>query len=384
MKVVFLSNFFNHHQQFFSEAMYGVLGNDYTFIETAEMPEERKQLGYGIEKLPVYVKHMYNNADEYPQYIELINTADVVISGSAPEQLLKERKKQNKLIIRYQERMFKSELSIKQKLKRTIAFFICNFRKKGIYLLCASGFSAADYKKIGLFKNKAYKWGYFPKFNEYNCGELLAKKAKNKLLWCGRFLSWKHPEYALQVAERLKNDGYDFSVDFIGMGPMEEELKRSAKEKGLGECVSFLGSMKPDAVRENMDKASIFMFTSNFEEGWGAVLNEAMNSGCAVVASHAIGAVPYLLTNNENGLVFENENVDDLYNKIKFLMDNPQEQKRLGENAYKTIEKTWNPNIAAERFLKLVQALQKGENQELFLDGPCSKAEIISNNWFGE
>lgn len=384
MKVVFLSNFFNHHQQFFSEAMYGVLGNDYTFIETAEMPEERIQLGYGLDEVPTYVKRLYNNPQGVAQCMELINQADVVIAGSTPEQLLKDRKKQNRLIIRYHERIFRQNLSLKQKLKRTLVSLIYNPKRKEIYLLCASAYTAADYKKIGLFKNKAYKWGYFPKFNEYSCGELLAKKTKNKLLWCGRYLPLKHPEYALQVAERLKEEGYDFSVDFIGMGPMEEELKRSAKEKGLGECVSFLGSMKPDAVRENMEKASIFMFTSNFEEGWGAVLNEAMNSGCAVVASHAIGAVPYLLTNSENGLVFENENVDDLYNKIKFLMDNPQEQKRLGENAYKTIEKTWNPNIAAERFLKLVQALQKGENQELFLDGPCSKAEIISNNWFGE
>lgn len=384
MKVVFLSNFFNHHQQFFSNAMYSALGDDYTFIETAEMPLERKQLGYGIDNMPLYVKSLYNNPNDITSYIELIDNADVVISGSTPEKFLKYRKKRNRLIIRYHERLFRQELNLKQKLKRILASLIYNPKGKEIYLLCASAYTAADYKKIGLFKNKAYKWGYFPEFKEYDTQELFAQKIKNKLLWCGRYLPLKHPEYALQVAERLKNEGYDFSLDFIGIGPMEEKLKHSAKEMTLEEHVNFLGSMKPEQVRENMEKSSIFMFTSNFEEGWGAVLNEAMNSGCAVVASHAIGAVPYLLENNKSGLVFENENVDDLYNKIKFLLDNPEEQERLGRNAYKMISKSWNPDIAARRFLAFVQEIQEKKNCDLFFEGPCSKAEIIKNDWFGD
>ena len=37
------------------------------------------------------------------------------------------------------------------------------------------------------------------------------------------------------------------------------------------------------------------------QEGWGAVVNEAMNSGCAVVADHMIGAAPWLIRQGENG-----------------------------------------------------------------------------------
>ena len=49
-----------------------------------------------------------------------------------------------------------------------------------------------------------------------------------------------------------------------------------------------------------MEKSEIFLFTSDKGEGWGAVLNESMNSACAVVASHAIGSVPFLLKDGEN------------------------------------------------------------------------------------
>ena len=46
-----------------------------------------------------------------------------------------------------------------------------------------------------------------------------------------------------------------------------------------------------------MEQANIFIISSTHEEGWGAVVNEAMNSGCVVIGSHAAGAVPFLIEN---------------------------------------------------------------------------------------
>jgi glycosyltransferase involved in cell wall biosynthesis len=45
----------------------------------------------------------------------------------------------------------------------------------------------------------------------------------------------------------------------------------------------------------------VFIFTSDRNEGWGAVLNEAMGSGCAVVAADLIGSVPYLIEHKKMG-----------------------------------------------------------------------------------
>lgn len=55
MTVVFLSNYFNHHQKPFSDAMYARLGDGYTFIETGTMSAERKSLGYGMDDRLMYV-----------------------------------------------------------------------------------------------------------------------------------------------------------------------------------------------------------------------------------------------------------------------------------------------------------------------------------------
>ena len=203
------------------------------------------------------------------------------------------------------------------------------------------------------------------------------------ILWTARFIDWKHPEIPVLIAEKFKKAGYHFKLNLIGNGVMESEIAEMIKNKNLEDCVSMLGAMKPEEVRRHMEKSQIFLFTSDFNEGWGAVLNESMNSGCAVVASHAIGSVPYLIDDGKNGLIYQNGDIDDLYNKVKFLLDNPERCKELGVNAYKTLTSTWNAELAAERFLNLATKLLNNEDvNDLYSDGPCSKSEILKNNWY--
>ncbi|MDE5679415.1 MAG: glycosyltransferase, partial [Lachnospiraceae bacterium] len=134
---------------------------------------------------------------------------------------------------------------------------------------------------------------------EYDIDELLEKKrvrrereGKISLLWAGRFMELKHPEHAIEAAARLKQEGYHFSLTMVGGGELAERLRMMAQEKNVEEEVVFAGFQKPEEVRVFMEQADIFLFTSDYREGWGAVLNEAMNSGCAVVANCAVGAVP--------------------------------------------------------------------------------------------
>ena len=111
--------------------------------------------------------------------------------------------------------------------------------------------------------------------------------------------------------------------------------------------------MTPEQVRKYMEDAQIFLFTSDRNEGWGAVLNEAMNSACAVVASHAIGATPFLIEHQKNGLIYRDGDRKDLYKNVKRLLDCPQQRMELSKQAYKTIVDEWNAENAAEKVLKL-------------------------------
>lgn len=376
MKISFFSNFLNHHQLPFCQEMIKILGEDFKFIATEKIPKDRIELGYEDmnEKYNFVIRSYENEEEAFKLGIE----SDVVIIGSAPSKYIKERLKQKKLTFRYSERVFKNGFRIKTFLsilyKRTIR------ERDNSYLLCASAYSANDYNLAGAYKNKCYKWGYFPEVIKYkDIYELVSNKKKNTILWVGRFIDWKHPEVMIDLANKLKRDGYNFKITMIGIGELKEEIKHLVNDNDLNNYIELLEAMSPKEVRKYMEKSQLFLFTSDKAEGWGAVLNESMNSGCAVVASHAIGSVPFLIKDKKNGLIYKDGNINDLYNKVRLLLENSNNCKELGIEAYKTMINLWSPSIASKRIIELANSLLKNIAFDNYNDGPCSKAERLKD-----
>lgn len=372
LKVVFISNYFTHHQKPLSDALKEL--SDYSFIATTDMTQERRNLGWGYDQEPPYV---YHYAEETEQAESVIAEADVVVAGSAPEFIVRKCIQRGQLVFRYSERPLKNGLEPIKFLPRLLKWHWQNPKGKKIYLLCASGYTAKDYACFGLFRGKAYRWGYFPETIEYqDVAQLFANKKKASILWVGRFLDWKHPDDAIAVATALKEEGYSFTINMIGTGPMEQTLRETIQRNDLEDCVHLLGSMIPEEVRRHMEETEIFLFTSDRKEGWGAVLNEAMNSGCAVVASDAAGSSPYLIRNEENGLLYRSGNVEELCQKTKALLDGPERASDLGRKAYYTITNKWCAEVAAKRLLCLAERLIAGTEEPSYKDGPCSSERI--------
>ena len=121
----------------------------------------------------------------------------------------------------------------------------------------------------------------------------------------------------------------------------------------------------------------MFLFTSNYLEGWGAVLNESMNSACAVVAGSGIGAVPFLLKHNYNGLVYKTGRYQEFERLVSLLCTDKTLQKRLGTHAYETIVREWNPREAADRLYQFCEGLLHGKVQPQ-KTGPLSPAPVIA------
>lgn len=383
--LVFVSNYFNHHQKFLSDEFEKILGDNYHFIETVPMEEERKKGGWKEYDEP-YLLKTFISEEQKKKSLRLINDADLVIVGSADEYYLKQRIKQGKIIFRYSERPFKGKYkSIKFPIW-FIKYNLRNPRKKPIFLLCASAFAYYDYQKMFLFKQKAYKWGYFTKVNEYNSIEnLIAKKERNSVLWCGRMISWKHLEDAIYVIKKLSDDGYSVTMKVIGDGPLKNDMIKLTEELHLENIISFLGTLNSDSVRLYMERSQIFLFTSDFNEGWGAVLNESLNSGCAVICSHSVGSAPFLISNKDNGLIYKLHDIFEMKTCIEYLLDNPDQMFSIQKNAYYSMIEKWSPKIAAKRLIDLAEMItdDKTNFDSPFVEGPCSNADYIKNNWYG-
>lgn len=385
MKILFVSNYFNHHQKPLSDNLYSILGNDYAFIETTTMSQERVNMGWGDLDTPKYVKYYYQDDETRIECQRLIESADVIVTGSAPEQLIEGALKKGKVVFRYSERPIKDRKHYFLKyFARLAKWHLCNRRSYHTYLLCASAFAAHDYSRFFLFKNRAYKWGYFPETRNYDDAEALVnQKEDNSILWVARLIGWKHPEHAIQVAKRLEDEKIPYEMNLIGNGENELTIRKLISDNNLQKKVHLLGAMKPSEVRGYMERSSVFLFTSDHNEGWGAVLNEAMNSGCAVVANARIGSAPFLIENGKNGLLYDEDDMEQLYQNTKMLLLNRSLRKSLSINAYRTIANHWNAECAAKNLVLLAERIVAGDiTNNVKGSEVCSVAEILRDDWF--
>ena len=119
-----------------------------------------------------------------------------------------------------------------------------------------------------------------------------------------------------------------------------------------------------------MMASNVFLFTSDRSEGWGVVLNEAMSAGCTVIAYDKIGAVPYMINDGVNGIIYHN--YSEFLNKTTHLLQNPAQINAFARKAYATMLSTWNPQIAVERLVHVSKNILNGDTIDLYENGLLS------------
>lgn len=380
MTITFVSNYINHHQIPFSNALYERLGEDYCFIQTMPMEEERVAMGWSVDvrSLP-YVHCLYE--EEY-ECRKKIAESDVVLFGwTGREDIVAERLESGKTTIRMSERLYREGQWKAISPRGLLAKYIehVKYRNQNVYMLCAGAYTASDFHLIGAYPNKMFRWGYFPETRSYSEEEFAALKKDGplQLVWAGRFIPLKHPEYMVKLAQCLQEKGYDFKLHMLGSGELEPEIKSQVEQAGLKDKFVFYGYQDPTKVREVMEQCHIHLFTSNYLEGWGAVVNEGMNSGCVEVVNAQVGAAPYLIKHGVNGLVYPNDSYEEMEKLVVDLFEHWDEKKQMGYAAYQTIIKEWNAEHAAEELLRFAKKLMQGKIAPAE-SGPLSPAPAIA------
>lgn len=371
MKVAFISNLLTPHQIPFCNEM-NRLCAEFTFFQVEENGDEWTSKGERIYRKDY--SYLYQFAKS-PECLKTIMDADVVLIGSCDLSLVTERLKAGKLVVVYLERFYKKGITIKNFIRCIGGTYIHHgrFQKYNVNLLCAGAYCAGDAAVFGNYRNRTYKWGYFPKLEDYRAD---IEKIPNQIIWVGRLIDWKHADHAVKAAADLVKDHPDVILKIYGDGSEKKGIRTLVKHLHLENNIFIMGEAPAEDVKQEMKRSAIFLATSDYQEGWGAVLNEAMNCRCAVVASHAAGSTPFMIRNGENGYVYESGNIRQLTDLCRVLLDDPKLRKKLSDNALDTIVRTWNPQEAAKRFVALSEALLAGEKTP-YQDGPCSIAYPI-------
>ena len=382
-----------YHQVYIADDLYKIYGDSFTFVQMREPLDWRvKNQQEGFER-PYLITF---NKKTRKQVINLIKHTDVLIYGEAPLKLIRHRN--NKcLLFRMSENIFKDtqfKISLFGKIKRFFAYKYLKMltNNNNSYLLACSAFAYNDYLKLGIFKDRALKWGYFPSLPFVSIDNIKKKFDEDsviELVWVSRLVEYKQPLLLLDLVNYLlESQITNFHISVVGNSDESDfdyfkQMTDIINEKQYGQYITMVGKVSANEVSSFYTRAHIALFTADNSEGWSVGINEAMSCGCAVVSSNGIGAAPYLI-NKKNGVIFQYTSSIDFCEKTKHLVCNKDVIKSLALNGFETIHNIWNHEYAANSLSSVIDNFleNKSMNQKAF--GPCSIASETNLNWYKE
>jgi glycosyltransferase involved in cell wall biosynthesis len=179
------------------------------------------------------------------------------------------------------------------------------------------GFSqfAVDY-----YRSWSSNWKVFPFAYCVKSKPVLTKEISSncKIVYAGSLTKRKNVILLINALNKIK-DNFRFQLDIIGDGVELEHIKSTVNIYNMNNVVNFLGTKKIEEIPELLSNYDALVLPS-LHDGWGAVINEALNVGSFIICSDACGAKT-LIHNSNRGLIFKSGNVQDLLIKIKILIE---------------------------------------------------------------
>ncbi|MDD5627222.1 MAG: glycosyltransferase family 4 protein [Patescibacteria group bacterium] len=173
------------------------------------------------------------------------------------------------------------------------------------------------------------------------------------ILFAGLLDLHKGVEFLLKALSKIALKA-DFQCILAGTGPLFEKYKKMAKYLRIEDKVNFLGAIPYRLMPDLYRKADLVVMPSLWPEPFGRTALEGMAYGKAVVSTRH-GAPQEFIQNNETGILIEPGNVLELAERIIFLLQNPDERRRIGENARKDVLEKFHPAKIAEEYEKVYQ-----------------------------
>lgn len=182
-------------------------------------------------------------------------------------------------------------------------------------------------------------------FNESDIVEEkeVQEQERYSILFVGRLAFDKGIFELLEAIKELIKQGFDIRLTFVGNGPDRERIECQVKEMGLGNQVVFPGMITDlTLLKVFYNEADIFVLPS-YHEGFPRVLYEALIMGVPILTTF-VGAISYLMKDNENCLKLEVQSAQSIMEKLKVLLKDMTLRSRLSINGTLTIKEYLKDN----------------------------------------
>jgi len=316
MRFVFYTNSISPHQLPLARELVQRLGPDnYRYVYTTPQTAERKNLGWNLSDENWIVCEM----DDPVACRELLESCDVLMSGIRDFALFAKRAASGKKTIYSSERWFKpihvaAGLYFPGFLRLLHPRYFSYARKMAALI---RGDNQFFYYPMGVWakrdmewacklfrvprecvRSKLHLWGYFvapsAKKLTTNNQQLTTARAL-RVLWVGRMIYCKRVDTLIRAVSSLPN----VMLDIYGTGTMMEKWRGLTEKLCSGgnssSAIMFHPQVPITEVRSLMRSHDLYVLASNGEEGWGAVVSEALEEGMRVIGTYESGASATLL-----------------------------------------------------------------------------------------
>lgn len=168
---------------------------------------------------------------------------------------------------------------------------------------------------------------------------------KNIIISVGEVTRWKIKGFdnLVTIFSRIAYKYPDWNLVIAGAGEAEVINQMITNHK-LSDRITILGEVKD--IQSLMQSAKIYALTSRFE-GLPMVLIEAMSQGLPCVAFDCFTGPGEIITTGVDGILTEDQNLEDFSIKLSTLIENKDLRQELGNNAIETSKKYNTPEIVA-------------------------------------
>jgi glycosyltransferase involved in cell wall biosynthesis len=183
---------------------------------------------------------------------------------------------------------------------------------------------------------------------------------KNVLLFVGRLSKEKGLFYLLDAYNELRKKEH-VCLFLIGHGTEKLNiqkyiLKNTIPDVYLLDYIDNKNLITYYALADILVLPSIQ--TRTYREVWGLVINEAMNQGCAIVATDIVGAaIGGLIENNNNGIVVREQDAVELYNALRSIVGDPQLLNSMKKSSLARI-RDWDSKKCYSGFVSAINYVQ--------------------------
>ena len=150
-----------------------------------------------------------------------------------------------------------------------------------------------------------------------------------------RLVEGKGVEYCIRAFAHVVKEITDGHLLIVGDGPLRSDLEALRHELGLGQCVTFTGSVCPDRVKDLLSGSDVFIqhslvSSTGSMEGFGVSIAEAAATGLPIVATRCGGIVDQVI-DGKTGFLVEQRDVDGMAEYMVKLGLSPDLRKKMGQ-----------------------------------------------------